>query len=61
MLNCPVVSEKCSFIIWFATVAELAELCEFGPRSIKRDIAMLKEEFHVPICDRGRFPCFPCD
>ena len=31
------------------TVAELAELCGFGPRSIKRDIAVLKEEFHAPI------------
>lgn len=31
------------------TVAELAELCGCGPRSIKRDIAVLKEEFHAPI------------
>lgn len=31
------------------TVADLVELCGFGPRSIKRDIAVLKEEFHAPI------------
>jgi len=31
------------------TVAELAELCGVGPRSIKRDIAVLKAEFHAPI------------
>jgi len=31
------------------TVADLVELCEVGQRSIKRDIAVLKEEFHAPI------------
>ena len=32
------------------TVAELAEHCDVGPRTIKRDIALLKEEFVAPIC-----------
>lgn len=31
------------------TVAELVERCGIGLRSIKRDIAVLKEEFHAPI------------
>ncbi|HEX2950394.1 MAG TPA: hypothetical protein VHV83_12660 [Armatimonadota bacterium] len=31
------------------TVADLVERCGFGHRSIKRDIAVLKEEFHAPI------------
>ena len=31
------------------TVAYLVELCGIGVRSIKRDIAMLKEELHAPI------------
>jgi len=30
-------------------VADLVELCGVGARSIKRDIAILKEEFHAPI------------
>lgn len=32
------------------TVAELAERCEVGPRTIKRDITMLKQELNAPIC-----------
>ncbi len=32
------------------TVAELAERCEVGPRTIKRDIALLKLELDAPIC-----------
>jgi len=31
------------------TVADLVERCGVGLRSIKRDIAVLKEEFHAPI------------
>lgn len=40
------------------TVSELAAQCEVGPRTIKRDIALLKTEFNAPIVvSRTRGEC----